>query len=490
MSEQVARHRTAMTRAALSRPVALAMADGVLSTALSVFDYGCGRGDDLRNLSALGYRIDGWDPSHRPGTALYRADVVNIGYVVNVIDDQAERRETLQRAWDLAQQVLIVSARLVWEARDLEGRPHADGLVTRTGTFQKFYEQAELAGWIEDSLGVKPVAAAPGIFYVFRDPGRAHEFLATRAYTYRPRMRVDPHAVYEAHQETLAPLMEFLSVHARPPRAGELAPLAERLIREHFSSIPRATNLIRQVTDDGYWDQVTLQRRQELLVYIAMSRFGRRPRFGELAKMLAADIKTHLGKYSDACLQADRLLLATGDPAIVLVSARSSSVGKQTPSALYVHRSALGHLPPVLRVYEGCGRVLAGTVEHANLVKLSVTEPQVSYLTYPDFDRDPHPTLRSAVTVNLRRLSVDWRDYSRSDNPPLLHRKEEFLGADHPKRPLYERLTRAEVRAGLYEHPERIGTRNGWLTTMREAGLAIRGHRLVAAGSGGAVDHQ
>lgn len=478
MTQPVARHRTAMTRAALSRPIALAVADGVLNTSLSVFDYGCGRGDDLRNLSALGYRSDGWDPGHRPGTAVRPADVVNLGYVVNVIEDRAERRETLQRAWNLAEQVLIVSARLVWEARDLEGRPHADGLVTRTGTFQKFYEQAELAAWVEEALGVKPIAAAPGIFYIFRDTTLAHEFLATRAYTYRPRVRVDPHAVYEANQETLAPLLDFLRVHARPPRGDELGEAAGADIREQFTSIARATNLIRQVTDDGYWDQVALQRRQELLVYIAMSRFGRRPRFSELAKTLAADIKAHFGKYSDACLQADRLLLATGDPAIVLVAARSSSVGKQTPSALYVHRSALGLLPPVLRVYEGCGRILAGTVEHANMVKLSVTEPQVSYLTYPDFDRDPHPTLRSAVTVNLRMLSVDWRDYSRSENPPLLHRKEEFVAPDDPRRQLYERLTRAERRAGLYEHPERIGTLRGWQQALADARVKIRGHRL------------
>ncbi|SKJ66904.1 DNA phosphorothioation-associated putative methyltransferase [Mycobacteroides abscessus subsp. massiliense] len=481
MTEQVARHRTAMTRAALSRPVALAISDGILNSSLSVFDYGCGRGDDLRNLTALGFQTNGWDPSHRPEAERRPADIVNIGYVVNVIDDRSERRETLQRAWNLAKQVLVVSARLVWEARDLEGRPYADGLVTRAGTFQKFYEQAELAAWIEESLGVKPVAAAPGIFYVFRDTERAHEFLATRVYTYRPRMRVDPHAVYEAHKQTLAPLLEFLSVHARNPRNGELEESAEDQIRERFSSIARATNLIRQVTDDSYWDGVRIQRRQELLVYIAMSRFGRRPRFSELAKTLAADIKTHLGKYSDACLQADRLLLATGDLAIVLVSARSSSVGKQTPSALYVHRSALGHLPPVLRVYEACGRVLAGTVEHANLVKLSVREAQVSYLTYPEFDRDPHPTLRSAVTVNLRRLSVEWRDYSRSDNPPLLHRKEEFVAADHPKRELYERLTRAEVKAGLYRHPERIGTERGWAAELANAGRTLRGHRLFEA---------
>lgn len=479
MIKPVARHRTAMTRPALSRPVALAMADGVLTSAMSMFDYGCGRGDDLRNLTALGYRAAGWDPSHRPGGARQTADVVNLGYVVNVIEDRVERRETLRLAWSLAEKILIVAARLVWEARELNGNPHSDGIVTRTGTFQKFYEQAELAEWIEEVLGVKPIAAAPGVYYVFRDAIRAQEFLANRAYTYRPRVRVDPHEVYDSHREILAPLLEFLSVHARAPRSGELEQSFEQSIRDHFTSIARATNLIRQVTDADYWDRVALQRRQELLVYIAMSRFGRRPRFSELAKTLATDVKTHFATYSDACMQADRLLLATGDPAIVLVSARSAGVGKQTPSALYVHRSALGLLPPVLRVYEGCARVLAGTVDHANMIKLSVTEPQVSYLSYPEFDRDPHPTLRSAVTVNLRRLSVDLRDYTRSENPPLLHRKEEFVGPDYPKRHLYERLTRAEMKAGLYEHPERIGTVKGWLATMCAAGVAVRGHRLV-----------
>ena len=163
---------------------------------------------------------------------------------------------------------------------------------------------------------------------------------------------------------------------------------------------------------------------------------------------------------------------------MLYVSARSSPVGKQTPSALYVHRSALGQLPPLLQVYEGCAQVLSGTVDQANMIKLSVTQPQVSYLSYPRFDRDAHPTLASAVTVNLTKLSVDWRDYSRSDNPPLLHRKEEFLGREDPRRELYARLTRAEMRAGLYEHPERIGTMDGWQETLQANAVRVRGHRL------------
>ena len=41
-------------RAALSRPLAWALDDGVLDPGGTVFDYGCGRGDDLHRLTALG----------------------------------------------------------------------------------------------------------------------------------------------------------------------------------------------------------------------------------------------------------------------------------------------------------------------------------------------------------------------------------------------------------------------------------------------------
>jgi len=449
-----------------------------LDPTLSVFDYGCGRGDDLRNLVSMGYRAYGWDPTHRPGGDRAPADVVNLGYVVNVIENPQERAETLRAAWQLAKRLLVVSSRLRWDARDLAGRPLGDGLITRTGTFQKFYEQTELSAWIEQMLGVQPLAAAPGIFYVFRDPTDAQQFLATRVYSYRPRVQIDPHATYDAHKELLAPLLAFLSDHARSPRVGEMAGDHEVVIHEVFGSLGRAVRLIRQVTNDAHWDQVAIQRRSELLIYIALSRFGQRPRYSQLGPTLAADIRVLFGTYQSACIQADRLLLACGDSALIYVSARNSAVGKQTPTGIYVHRSALGELPPVLQVYEGCARALSGTIEHANLIKLSIAQQQVSYLSYPRFDRDAHPTLAASITVNLKRLSVDWRDYSRSDNPPLLHRKEEFIGRDDPRRELYAKLTRAEIRAGLYEHPEQIGTLHGWKATLNSAGVDVKGHKM------------
>ena len=42
------RRKTAIRRPDLSRPVALALRDGLISETSTVFDYGCGHGDDVR----------------------------------------------------------------------------------------------------------------------------------------------------------------------------------------------------------------------------------------------------------------------------------------------------------------------------------------------------------------------------------------------------------------------------------------------------------
>jgi DNA phosphorothioation-associated putative methyltransferase len=479
MTPAVARYRTAISRTSLSRPLARALEDQVLGGSSTLFDYGCGRGDDIRHLTAIGIAASGWDPVHRPGTERHPAEVVNLGYVINVIEHQAERADALRSAWALSQRVLIVAGRLTWEARDLVGRPLGDGFITSSGTFQKFYEHTELATWIEQAIGEAPIAAAPGIFYIFRDPADAQQFLANQVTAYRPRIRIDPHAVYEAHRELLTPLTEFLTQHARPPRDDELAADNAAPLRETFGSVGRACQLIRRVTSDEHWAQVTAARRDDLLVYIGLSRFGRRPRASRLPVTLARDIKALFGSYQEACTQADRLLFATGKTDLIDLAACSSPVGKLTPTALYVHRSALPNLPRLLRLYEGCARVLAGTVDGANIIKLSVTGPQISYLAYPRFDTNAHPALSAAVTVSLGKLTVALRDYSCSENPPVIHRKEEFVTADHPRRALWAQLTRAEIRAGLYEHPERIGTLQGWQGTLAAAGVMVRGHKMT-----------
>ena len=51
--------------------------------------------------------------------------------------------------------------------------------------------------------------------------------------------------------------------------------------------------------------------------------------------------------------------------------------------------------------------------------------------SYPDFETDPHPVLRHAITIDLATGKARHTDYARNLNPPILHRKEAFLPADH-----------------------------------------------------------
>jgi hypothetical protein len=49
------------------------------------------------------------------------------------------------------------------------------------------------------------------------------------------------------------------------------------------------------------------------------------------------------------------------------------------PTALYVHRSALELLDPLVRVYEGCARAYLGEIDGANLIKLRALSECVTF---------------------------------------------------------------------------------------------------------------
>jgi DNA phosphorothioation-associated putative methyltransferase len=194
---------------------------------------------------------------------------------------------------------------------------------------------------------------------------------------------------------------------------------------------------------------------------------------------LQRDIRAFFGSYTKAFRQADGLLFRSGNAEAVDEACRRATVGKLLPSALYIHRDALDALEPLLRVYEGCARAYLGEVEGANLIKLHRHSGKVSYLVYPEFETDPHPALLRSIKLSLRTRELDCYDYAQSTNPPVLHRKERFLPADHPLHARFARLTQQEEKYGLLDETATIGTTEGWQCRLKERGFALRGHRLV-----------
>lgn len=442
------------------------------------FDYGCGHGADVKMIAERGYASGGWDPFYFPDGEMAAADVVNIGYVINVIENEEERRAALLRAWSLAKEVLIVAAQALIGEPGKGRLAYNDGLITNRNTFQKYYEQQELKSYIDSVLDADAAPAGLGVYFVFRDEAQAQAFRASRfrSRAVTPRVRI-PVKSFDDYRELLEPLMRFISERGRLPVSGE-APNEDAILSE-FRSVARAFAVIRRATDGAEWDKIIERRRQDMLVYIALGRFGRRPKFAALPFAIQQDIKAFFGNYARACETADALLFSLGQPGVIAEACRASRIGKFVAGALYAHVSALDALDPPLRLYEGCASRAFGRLDEATIVKFRADKPKISYLHYPDFDIDPHPALRSSMQADLQGLYVGYRDYSEAANPPILHRKETFVTPDYPLYQKFARLTAQQEKWGLLDDVTTIGTRDGWNGRLLERGVELRGHRLV-----------
>lgn len=473
----VDRGRTAMFRTELSRPLALAMADAALRPGDSLFDYGSGRGTDVMRLLELGVEAIGWDPAHAPHVSKRASDVVNLGYVVNVIEHENERAAVLQDAWRLAGRLLIVAARLDWDINEGQAIPCGDGVITARRTFQKFFDQDELRQWIESTLHVEADAAGPGIFYVFRTE-KARELHLARAVRRVRAARTEPPPLVtlEKNRELLEPLLGFLSEHGRAPDANELA--ATPAIIDRFGSVARAMRLLSRAIETKPWEATAVSRQRDLLVYLALGTFRRRPPLKALPTDVRADIRAFFGSYAEGTKLGRELLYAVGQQQAINEEVTQAKIGKLTPDSLYVHVTAVNDLPVLLRVFEGCARTLLGDIPHATLVKLRRDKPKVSYLCYPTFDSEAHPALAETFVVDLRRQRTNHHEYKGRENPPVLHRKECFVAPDYPLRPLFASLTSAEAEAGLLDNAAGIGTRQAWEMRLASLKCVIEGHEL------------
>ena len=463
------RGRTAIERHACSQPVRLALRDAIIRRELSVFDYGCGRGADVSFLTAQGVAASGFDPCFFPQNSKTTAQVVNLGYVINVIEDPAERIAVLKEAFALAQLCLIVAAQT--KAAAISGATaFNDGCVTKRDTFQKYYGQDELRDLLHRVLNTTPYPAGPGIFYVFKEEKARNAYLAvrydsTRLLRFDSNRRWQRQQVQELREQRLqgsraaAQLIDWVSTHARFPTELEFPELGDVLalgISHKFLQEWVFANL-----DQDILANARKIRQQDILLMLALTRFEGRPKLSALPDTTRHDIKSFFSSYQQACEEADRLLFSVGKVDTIRQAIEQATVGKKLPDSLYMHTSAIPYLPLSLQVFIGCGRAVVGDMEGDVIVKIPKKANSVSFLLYHDFDNNPHPELRLSIKVDLRRGQSYPRDYSKSDNPPILHRKETFVAKDYPHYEEFCRVTEQEEKLGLLSRND-IGFRKSW----------------------------
>lgn len=460
-SIEVQRHKTAIARYRLSRPIQTVIEYGLLTESMSLLDYGCGQGDDVNRLKQMGFTVSAWDPVYHPDGSKRPADIVNLGFVLNVIEDPIERTAVLHEAYELSKKLLVISTLIATSSTPMMGRPYKDGILTSRNTFQKYFRQDELERFIEDVLDTSAVAAGLGIFYVFRSPSDQQEFLANRnkrtinwvdisrrirpPKVERPRQRKPE--IYERNAELLDSFWSKMLELGRVPTKNEFDRYDD--LRKEVGSTNKAKGLFVQRFGEETLSRAFELRRNDLQVYLALSNFRKQVPFKHLPDGLRIDIKTFLGGYKSAAEESQLLLFSAGNPEVITKLCEDTAFGFLDQQALYIHGSLVQELHPVLRIYVGCAEVLYGDLRDVDIIKIHKRSGKVSLLKYDDFEGKPLPELQERIKVNLRRQSIEVFDHRSVDKQEMLYFKERYVAKDHPKRAMWEEFSKRLHDTGL-----------------------------------------
>lgn len=503
----VQRHLTALSRSALSAPTQLLLRHGILSQKTTFFDYGCGRGGDVACLSENGFIAQGWDPHYAPDEQTVEADVVNLGFVVNVIEDPAERVEALHKAFRLARRVLAVSVMLY--GSEAAGTPFRDGFITSRNTFQKYFSQSEFKDYVEQVLQQEAFLAGPGVAFVFADKDSEQRFsvaryrttgVAERLLRTTPVMRVKAQPTEGGAKQPRAPTLPHWETELREAR-----PLLNRLwdltldlgryadpeevphlpeIHAQIGGYTKALRLLAKHYDQGVLAAAATTRSDDLRLYFATQQFSRRQPYGQLEPRLQRDIKAFFGDYRSAQAAGLRLLHNAADPSELLAACqRAADAGfgwLEAQHSLQLHISMVERLPVVLRAYIGCGMILWQALSEVQLVKIHVGSGKLTLMEFEDFDTSPVPLLRRRIKVNIRRQDYDIFEYDSEAHPkPLLYWKSRYLHEDYPgyaEQVAFDDALEATDIVGSSEFgpaPELLFAR------LESKRLAVRGMRLL-----------
>jgi hypothetical protein len=100
------------------------------------------------------------------------------------------------------------------------------------------------------------------------------------------------------------------------------------------------------------------------------------------------------------------------------------TLGKSLPSAIYLHETALEEALPQALIEFICNQIESISVTTQwNLLKLYKRDFKIALLHYPEFDTYAYPALHQSITIDLEEKSQRTSDYSKSENPPILHKK-------------------------------------------------------------------
>lgn len=434
---KIFRYRTALKRKKLSSCMGALIDSSLVTRKSEIFDFGCGRGDDVAILQFSEFEnVSGWDPHYaNEKPILSSSEFVNLSFVLNVIEDAQERHDVLRTAFKISSKALVFSVMLHHQNTIQFARPYKDGFISSINTFQKYYSSTEIEEVVHSELNERPIKMAAGVYIVFKDKELEQEYLFKKQLGLLSEIKMPPkeEAVEKYGIELVNKFVLSILDFGRIPKIDELPEDLREVICETKVPYNRLSRLALSQISISELSKVQEGLASEILIFLAINMFDGRVKYRSLSSRMQNDVKAHFGSLLSANENAEKLLFSLSNVDELFEVAQAlerSGVGNFFDGKFRFHNDQKEKLPTPLKLFFKIGERLHRPIEDGDIVQLHIESKKMSYLRVDDFDKSALPRIHSREIINFFNLELTNVAHAEQKQVRVLYNKSKLMGSD------------------------------------------------------------
>jgi len=433
---EVFRHRTALKRKKLSSCMGALVDSSLVTNKSKIFDYGCGRGDDMSILAQNNFEnVSGWDPYFAKDNAIpKKSEFVSLSFVLNVIEDADERHSVLKNAFKIASKALVFSVMLEHQNTLQFAYPFNDGYLTSINTFQKYYSAPEIEDVVKEQLNETPIKLGPGIYIVFKDKSLEQEYLFKRqlGLLVETKTSVNDDAGDRFAEALVAKMVKTILSFGRVPKLTELKSKFQEEIARARVSYNRLYRLALSQISISDLKHVREAFSAEILIFLAINRFDGRVKYGDLPEKFQIDVRAHFGSLRSANEEAERLLFSLSDTDGLIsaaLDAERAGHGQLIGTKFRCHSKQCENLPKNLRLFYKIGERLHRSIADTDVIQLHLETKKMAFLIVNEFEKSSLPRIHSREIVNFATQDIVAVPHQEKEQVRILFLKSALMDA-------------------------------------------------------------
>ena len=431
---EIFRYRTALKRRKLSSCMGALIDSSLVTRKSEIFDFGCGRGDDVAILQFSEFEnVSGWDPHYANDNPIpSSAEFVNLSFVLNVIEDEDERYEVLRSAFEISSKALVFSVMLHHQNTLQFARPYKDGFISSINTLQKYYNATEIEEVVHSVLNERPIKMAAGVYIVFKDKELEQEYLFKKQLGLLSEIKTPPkeEAVEKYSVELVDKFVSAILGFGRIPKIDELSDDLREIILETNVSFTRLSRLALSQISISELSKVQEELASEILIFLAINMFDGRVKYSSLSERMQNDVKAHYGSIRSANENAEKLLFSLSNVDELFEAALNSErsgIGTLFDGKFRFHNDQKEKLPTSLKLFFKIGERLHRPIDEGDIVQLHIESKKMSYLRVDDFAKSPLPRIHSREIINFLNLELANVAHAEQKQVRVLYNKSALM---------------------------------------------------------------